>query len=169
VYAIGDVSGGPYLAHKASKEGEIAAEVIAGHKARATGARCPRRRSPPRDRLGGPVRARGEGQGARHHRGQVPLRGERARDGRDGDRRLRQGDRREAGRRQQDDYKVIGVHIVGPEASDLISEGALAMEMDAFVEDIGLTIHPHPRLGEAVMEAAKAVRIGEAVHMLKTE
>jgi hypothetical protein len=55
------------------------------------------------------------------------------------------------------DYKVIGVHIVGPEASDLISEGALALEMDAFVEDIGLTIHPHPTLGETVMEAAKAV------------
>jgi dihydrolipoamide dehydrogenase len=57
------------------------------------------------------------------------------------------------------------VHIVGPEAADLISEGALAMEMDAFVEDIALTVHPHPTLGEAVMEAAKAA-IGEAVHML---
>jgi dihydrolipoamide dehydrogenase len=54
---------------------------------------------------------------------------------------------------------------VGPEASDLISEGALAMEMDAFVEDIGLTVHPHPTLSEVVMEAAKAT-LGEAVHML---
>ena len=63
------------------------------------------------------------------------------------------------------DARVIGVHIVGPEASDLISEGALALEMDAFVEDIGLTIHPHPTLSEAVMEAAKA-SIGEAVHIL---
>ena len=63
------------------------------------------------------------------------------------------------------DRKVIGVHIVGPEASDLISEGALAMEMDAFVEDIGLTIHPHPTLGESMMEAAKAA-IGEAIHIV---
>ena len=58
------------------------------------------------------------------------------------------------------DRKIIGVHIVGPEASDLISEAALALEMDAYVEDVGLTIHPHPTLGETVMEAAKAA-IGE--------
>jgi dihydrolipoamide dehydrogenase len=63
------------------------------------------------------------------------------------------------------DYKILGVHIVGPEASDLISEAALAIEMDAFVEDVGLTIHPHPTLGESMMEAAKAA-IGEAVHIL---
>ena len=63
------------------------------------------------------------------------------------------------------DSKVIGVHVVGPAASDLISEAALALEMDAYVEDIALTIHPHPTLGEAMMEAAKAA-IGEAVHTL---
>ena len=63
------------------------------------------------------------------------------------------------------DSKIIGVHIVGPEASDLISEAALALEMDAYVEDVGLTIHPHPTLGEAMMEAAKAA-IGEAVHII---
>ena len=44
-------------------------------------------------------------------------------------------------------HEVLGVHIVGAEASDLISEGALALEMHAFLEDIGLTIHPHPTLG----------------------
>src|SRR6202000_1178453 len=51
--------------------------------------------------------------------------------------------------------QVLGMHIVGPSASDLISEGALALEMAAFLEDIGMTIHPHPTLGEAVMEAAQ--------------
>ena len=56
------------------------------------------------------------------------------------------------------------VHVVGPEASDLISEGALAIEMGAFAEDISLTIHPHPTLGEAVMEAAKHA-LGEAIHI----
>ena len=62
------------------------------------------------------------------------------------------------------DERVLGVSIVGPEASDLISEAALAIEMGAYAPDIGLTIHPHPTLGEAVMEAAKHA-IGEAVHI----
>jgi dihydrolipoamide dehydrogenase len=63
-----------------------------------------------------------------------------------------------------DDERVLGVHIVGPETSDLISEAALAIEMGAYVPDIGLTIHPHPTLGEAVMEAAKHA-VGEAIHI----
>ena len=58
------------------------------------------------------------------------------------------------------DDRVLGVTIIGPNASDLISEGALAVEMDAEGLDIGLTIHPHPTLGETVMEAAKHA-IGE--------
>ena len=62
------------------------------------------------------------------------------------------------------DNRVLGIHVVGPEASDLISEGALAIEMGAFAEDISLTVHPHPTLGEAVMEAAKHA-IGEAIHI----
>jgi dihydrolipoamide dehydrogenase len=61
--------------------------------------------------------------------------------------------------------RVLGVTIVGPHASDLISEAALAIEMDAEALDIGLTIHPHPTLGEAVMEAAKHA-LGEAVHIV---
>ena len=60
--------------------------------------------------------------------------------------------------------QLLGVHIVGPEASALISEGALALEMAAFVEDIMLTVHPHPTLGEAFMEAA-ASSIGQAIHI----
>jgi dihydrolipoamide dehydrogenase len=63
------------------------------------------------------------------------------------------------------DNRVLGIHIVGPEASDLISEGALAIEMGAYAEDLSLTIHPHPTLGEAVMEASKHA-IGEAVHIM---
>jgi dihydrolipoamide dehydrogenase len=65
------------------------------------------------------------------------------------------------------DDRVVGVHIVGPEASDLINEAALAIEMGAFAEDIALTIHPHPTLGEAVMEAAKHA-LGEAIHIGNT-
>lgn len=59
--------------------------------------------------------------------------------------------------------KIIGVQIVRPEASDLISEAALAIEMDAFVERAGLTIHAPSTFGETVMADAKAA-IGEAVH-----
>ena len=65
-------------------------------------------------------------------------------------------------------HEVLGVHIVGPEASDLISEGALALEMHAFLEDVGLTIHPHPTLGEGMMEASLNA-LGHAIHILNRE
>ena len=61
--------------------------------------------------------------------------------------------------------RILGVTIIGPNASDLISEASLACEMQAEALDVGLTIHPHPTLGEGIMEAAKAAR-GEAVHVL---
>ena len=62
-------------------------------------------------------------------------------------------------------HEVLGIHIVGPEASNLISEGALALEMHAFLEDIGMTIHPHPTLGEGMMEA-NLNGLGQAVHIM---
>jgi dihydrolipoamide dehydrogenase len=61
---------------------------------------------------------------------------------------------------------VLGVHIVGPEASNLISEAALAIEMGARLEDMALTIHPHPTLGETMMEAAEAT-LGHAIHIIQ--
>jgi dihydrolipoamide dehydrogenase len=61
---------------------------------------------------------------------------------------------------------ILGVHIVGPEASNLISEAALAIEMGARVEDLALTIHPHPTLGETMMEAAEAT-LGHAIHVIQ--
>ena len=60
---------------------------------------------------------------------------------------------------------ILGVTIIGYHASDLISEAALAIEMSAEALDVGLTIHPHPTLGEGIMEAAKAA-LGEAVHII---
>lgn len=63
-------------------------------------------------------------------------------------------------------HVVLGVHIVGPEASNLISEAALAIEMGARLEDIALTIHPHPTLGETMMEAAEAT-LGHAIHIIQ--
>ena len=61
--------------------------------------------------------------------------------------------------------QVLGVHIAAPDASDLISEAALALEMAATVEDIALTVHPHPTLSEMIMEAAKNAT-GEAIHII---
>jgi len=61
---------------------------------------------------------------------------------------------------------VLGVHIIGPEASDLISEAALAVEMGATLEDLAFTIHPHPTLPEAIMEAAEAAK-GKAIHIVQ--
>lgn len=165
IYAIGDVAGVPYLAHKASKEGEIAAEVIAGHKSARDWRTVPaatfthpeiasaglfehEAKAKGMDIVVGkfPFAASGRAMAVMETEGFVKVIAERS--GKD-----------------KHDYKIVGVHIVGPEASDLISEAALAIEMDAFVEDVALTIHPHPTLGESVMEAAKAA-IGEAVHIL---
>jgi dihydrolipoamide dehydrogenase len=61
--------------------------------------------------------------------------------------------------------EVLGVHIVGGQASDLISEAALAIEMGAVLHDISLTVHPHPTMPEALMEAAAAA-LGEAIHIV---
>jgi dihydrolipoamide dehydrogenase len=63
-------------------------------------------------------------------------------------------------------HVLLGVHIVGPEASNLISEAALAIEMGARLEDVALTIHPHPTLGETMMEAAEAT-LGHAIHIIQ--
>jgi dihydrolipoamide dehydrogenase len=61
---------------------------------------------------------------------------------------------------------LLGVHIVGPEASNLVSEAALAIEMGARIQDVALTIHPHPTLGETMMEAAEAT-LGHAIHIIQ--
>ena len=61
--------------------------------------------------------------------------------------------------------QVLGVHMVGPDVSTMIGEAALALEMAAFLEDLSLTVHPHPTLGESIMEAAKAA-LGESPHLV---
>ena len=64
-----------------------------------------------------------------------------------------------------DSDEVLGVEIVGPNASDLIAEATLGLEMGALTLDMGLTIHAHPTLAEALMEAANATR-GQAIHAI---
>ena len=162
IYAIGDVIGLPYLAHKASKEGEIAAEVIAGHE----GALYDVVAMPaaiftdPEIATVGLTETTAKAAKRKYHVGKFPF----AASGRamavmetDGFLKVLTD--------PDNDHKVLGVSIVGPEASDLISESALAMEMHAYAEDVALTVHPHPTLGEGVMEAFKAA-LGEAIHIM---
>ena len=60
---------------------------------------------------------------------------------------------------------LLGMHIVAPQAESLIGEGVIALEMGATLEDIGLSVHPHPTLTEGIMDAAEAAH-GKAIHII---
>jgi len=159
IYAIGDVSGPPLLAHKATKEGEIVAEVIAGLHAEKDWVSIPGAIfTDPEIATAGLTVEEAKAKGIEVVVGKFPfaaLGKAMALNETDGfvkivaDKKSKQ---------------VLGVHIVGPEASTMISEAALSLEMAAFLEDISLTIHPHPTLGESLMEAAAAA-LGHAIHV----
>ena len=159
IYATGDVVGQPMLAHKATHEGEVVAEVIAGKKTINDARVIPAVVfTEPEIAVAGLSKAEAEAKGHKVKVGKFPF----AASGR-----AMAIDETKGFVKvviDADDERVLGVHIVGPEASDLISEGSLAIEMGAYAPDIGLTIHPHPTLGEAVMEAAKHA-VGEAIHI----
>ena len=160
IFAIGDVAGMPYLAHKASKEGEIAAEVIAGHKAARDYRGIPAAIfTDPEIATVGLSEAEAKEQGKKVKIGKFPF----AASGRA--MAVSETDGFIKVIIDEADHQLLGVAIVGPEASDLISESALALEMCAFAEDVALTVHPHPTLGEGVMEAFKHA-LGEAVHIM---
>ena len=161
VYAIGDVRGQPLLAHKASKEGIVAAEVIAGKNNAADW------KSVPWAIFTDPeIAGVGLTEAAATHVG-IQVKKSRFSFAALG-RALTAGEPEGFVRIVSDANNglVLGVQIVGPEASDLISEAALAIEMGATVEDIALTIHPHPTLPEALMEAAEAAA-GRPIHQVK--
>jgi dihydrolipoamide dehydrogenase len=159
IYAIGDVSGPPMLAHKASKEGEVCAEVIAGKAAARDFATVPGVIfTDPEIATVGVYEEQARAQGLDVASGRFPFSAlGRAMSIGETDGFVKVVRDRSTGR-------VVGLHIVGPSASDLISEGALALEMAATAEDLALTVHPHPTLGEAVMEAA-AASLGHAIHV----
>jgi dihydrolipoamide dehydrogenase len=159
IYAVGDVVGQPMLAHKASHEGEVVAEVIAGKKTINDARQIPNVVfTEPEIASSGLTAEEAEAKGIKLNIGKFPF----AASGR------AMAIAETVGfvkiLTDASDDRVVGVHIVGPEASDLINEAALAIEMGAFAEDIALTVHPHPTLGEAVMEAAKHA-LGEAIHI----
>lgn len=160
IYAVGDVVGQPMLAHKASHEGEVVAEVIAGKNAVNDARVIPAVVfTEPEIATAGMTKAEAEAAGHTVSVGKMgfaALGRALAIDEANGFVRVVTDAK---------DERVLGVQIAGPEASDLISEAALAIEMGAYAPDIGLTVHPHPTLGEAVMEAAKH-SIGEAIHLV---
>jgi dihydrolipoamide dehydrogenase len=160
IYAIGDVCGQPMLAHKASKEAEVVAEVITGHKAEMDAVAIPAIIfTDPEIATVGLQQHEAEKQGRKIKIGKYPF----AAHGRALAIAETDGFVKVIADAQSDE--LLGVAIVGPDASDLISEGALALEMGAFLPDLALTVHPHPTLGEAVMEAAKGA-LGESPHMI---
>ena len=160
IYAVGDVIGAPYLAHKATKEGEIVAEVIGGHKAAVDWRAMPAAIfTEPEIATVGLTETAAKEAGRKVKIGKFPF----AASGRA--MAVRHTDGFIKTIVDADSHEVLGVGIVGPEASDLISEASLAIEMCAFAEDVHLTIHPHPTLGEAMMESFKHA-LGEAVHVL---
>jgi dihydrolipoamide dehydrogenase len=161
IYAIGDLIGGMMLAHKATKEGEVVAEIIAGHKAAFDVRTIPAVVfTDPEIASTGHTEEEAKAKGhAELKVGKFPFAAlGRALSVNDTDGFVKViGDAKTG--------ELLGVHIVGNGASDLISECALAIEMGAVVDDLRLTIHPHPTLSEAVMEAA-AVAMGEAIHVI---
>jgi dihydrolipoamide dehydrogenase len=159
IYAIGDVSGAPMLAHKAMKEGEVCAEVIAGHRAGKDWVTVPAIVfTDPEIASVGPTEEAAKASGRSIRVGKFPFAAlGRAMSIRETDGFVKVLTDTQSG-------QVVGIHIVGPAASDLISEAALALEMGATADDLALTIHPHPTLGEALMEAS-AASLGKAIHI----
>jgi dihydrolipoamide dehydrogenase len=151
IFAIGDVVGAPMLAHKASHEGKVAAEVAAGQKS-AFDARCipSVAYTDPEIAFAGITETEAKAQNIPYGKGLFPW----AASGRS------LALNRDEGFTKllfdKETHRIIGAGIVGPNAGDLIAEVALAIEMGADAADIGLTIHAHPTLSETVGFAAEA-------------
>jgi len=159
IYAIGDIAGQPMLAHKGSREGLVAAAVIAGQK-EAYDVRCVPAVifTSPEMASVGLTEDQVKEKGLEYKTGQFPF----AASGRAMSLMETDGFIKIISDAKTDE--VLGVHMVGPEVTELIAEAALAIEMGATVEDIARTIHAHPTLPEVMMEAAEAVH-GMAVHI----
>ena len=150
IFAIGDIVGNPMLAHKATHEGKVAAEVIAGMKSHFEPLTIPSvAYTDPEVAWMGLSETEAKAQGIEYEKGAFPW----AASGR------ALGVDRDEGLTKvlfdKDSMRILGAGIVGPNAGELIAEAVLALEMGADAEDIGLTIHPHPTLSETLNFAAE--------------
>jgi dihydrolipoamide dehydrogenase len=150
IFAIGDIVGDPMLAHKAVHEGKVAAENIAGHKAFFEPLTIPSvAYTDPEIAWMGLTETQAKAQGVEYEKASFPW----AASGR-----ALSIAREEGSTKVLLDPKtrrILGMGIVGVNAGELIAEGVLALEMGADMEDIGLTIHPHPTLSETLCFAAE--------------
>ena len=150
IFAIGDIVGEPMLAHKASHEGKLAAEVIAGHKTAFDARTIPSvAYTDPEVAWMGLTETMATAQGVEYEKAVFPW----AASGR------ALATARDEGMTKllfdKSSRRLLGAGIVGPNAGELISETVLGLEMGADADDIGLTIHPHPTLSETVFFAAE--------------
>ena len=159
VFAIGDAVGGKLLAHKAEEEGVIAAEVIAGHKVRMDYKSMPSIvYTWPEIASVGLAEHEVKAGGKKYKTGKFPF----SANGRARTMAETSGFVKFIADSETDE--LLGCHIIGANASDLIQEVVLAFEYRGSSEDIGITVHSHPTLGEAVKEAALGV-LGRAIHI----
>ncbi|BAL80522.1 dihydrolipoyl dehydrogenase [Caldisericum exile] len=159
-YAIGDVVGGLLLAHKAMKEGEVVAEIIAGHETKMDYRVVPWAIfTTPEIASVGLTEEEAKNQGIDVITGEFPF----TANGKAVSMNATDGTVKVVAR--SDTKEILGAQIIGPEASVMISELALAIKNRLTLKDVGDTIHTHPTLPEAVMEAVK-VPLGEAVHIV---
>jgi dihydrolipoamide dehydrogenase len=161
IFAIGDIAGAPLLAHKAMKEGTVAADTIGGDASAAYDPiavpNCVY--TDPEVATVGLSEEEAKAAGYEVRIGKFPL----AASGR-----ARTMNETDGLVKLVADAKtdlLLGMHIVAPQAESLIGEGVIALEMGATLEDIGLSIHPHPTLTEAIMDAAEAAH-GKAIHIV---
>jgi dihydrolipoamide dehydrogenase len=150
IHAIGDIVGEPMLAHKATHEGKLAAEVIAGHKAAFDARTIPSvAYTDPEVAWMGLTEIAAKAQSIEYEKAVFPW----AASGR------ALATARDEGMTKllfdKSTHRLLGAAMVGPNAGELIAETVLALEMGADAQDIGLTIHPHPTLSETVFFAAE--------------
>jgi dihydrolipoamide dehydrogenase len=151
IYAIGDLAGGPMLAHKATHEAKVAAEVAAGEKVAFDARTIPSvAYTDPEVAFVGLTETQAKAEGIAYEKAQIPW--------------AASGRALALGRPEgftkllfdKSTGRILGGGIVGPNAGDLIAEIGLAVEMGADATDVSLTIHPHPTLSETVAFAAEA-------------
>ena len=161
IYAIGDVAGQPLLAHKGSKEGMVAAEAIAGMKTVYDVKAMPAVIfTDPEIASVGITETEAKQKGIEVKVGAFPyVANGRALSVAEPDGMVKLVSDAKKG-------TLLGCHIVGAEASNLIAEATLAIEMGAHIEDLALTVHAHPTMPEMIMEAAE-VALGHAIHIFK--
>lgn len=151
IFAIGDIVGNPMLAHKATHEGKVAAEVASGVPSAMDARAIPSVvYTDPEVAWVGLTETEAKKSQIEYEKGEFPW----AASGRAIAVGANQGKTKILF--DPETKKVLGVGIVGPSAGDIISEGALAIEMGADAVDLGLTVHPHPTLGETIGMAAEA-------------